>query len=359
MKLLMTADAVGGVWTYALELVAGLRARDVEVHLAVMGPPADTAQLNDAARCGAAAIYRNDAALEWMPDPWADLDAAGDWLLDLAARVRPDLVHLNSYVHAACEWETPVVCVGHSCVLSWWEAVKGEPAPPGWERYRDAVARGLSAASTVVAPSRWMLDELTRLYGAGEGRVIHNGLDLPAGSAGCGEGDRLVVTAGRLWDEAKNAAAVLEAAPELRWPVVVAGADVDGVPNATGLGRLPRRDLLEQLATAGLFVLPARYEPFGLGPLEAALSGCALVLGDIPSLRELWEGAAIFVDPTDPVALRDTCNDLIEEPRALARWAERARRHASSYSRAAMADAYLELYRHAVRPLAESSGVRS
>ncbi len=32
--------------------------------------------------------------------------------------------------------------------------------------------------------------------------------------------------------------------------------------------------------------LPARYEPFGLSVLEAALSGCALVLGDIPSLRE-------------------------------------------------------------------------
>ena len=40
----MTADAVGGVWTYALDLAAALRDRDVEVTLAVMGP-AMTAQL--------------------------------------------------------------------------------------------------------------------------------------------------------------------------------------------------------------------------------------------------------------------------------------------------------------------------
>ena len=38
MKILMTADAVGGVWTYALDLAVGLAPRGVEVVLAVLGP---------------------------------------------------------------------------------------------------------------------------------------------------------------------------------------------------------------------------------------------------------------------------------------------------------------------------------
>ena len=39
----------------------------------------------------------------------------------------------------------------------------------------------------------------------------------------------------------------------------------------------------------------ARYEPFGLAVLEAAQAGMRLVLSDIPSFRELWDGAATFV----------------------------------------------------------------
>ena len=43
----------------------------------------------------------------------------------------------------ACRAIAPVVIVAHSCVLSWWQAVKGESAPPEWERYRDEVRRGI------------------------------------------------------------------------------------------------------------------------------------------------------------------------------------------------------------------------
>jgi hypothetical protein len=49
MKVLMTADAVGGVWTYALELSGALARHDIEVVLATMGPLPDTA-LRDSVR---------------------------------------------------------------------------------------------------------------------------------------------------------------------------------------------------------------------------------------------------------------------------------------------------------------------
>ena len=352
----MTTDAVGGVWTYALELVAGLRSHGVEVHLAVMGPPPDAAQLQEAEASGAAAVYENDAALEWMPDPWRGLETAGECLLDLEGRLEPDVVHLNSFVHGALAFRAPVISVGHSCVLSWSQAVRREAAPPTWDLYRDRVRTGLAAAREVVAPTRWMLYELQRLYGVRGGQVIYNGLEgiRPAGARA-----PVVVAAGRLWDEGKNVAVVLQAAPKLSWPVVIAGTDAAGVENARGLGRVTRPDLLQRLSTAGLFVHPALYEPFGLGPLEAALCGCPLVLGDIPSLRELWDGAAAFVDPGDPPALVERCNELIADAGTRADLARRAFERASTYTRATMADGYLSLYRELAPSSATTAGARA
>src|SRR4051794_27365470 len=103
MRVLMTADAVGGVWTYALELAHAL---DAEVTLATMGPRPDDDQL---AAVGTLEHRHCDFALEWMPDPWADVERAGEWLLRLAEEVEPDVVHLNAYAHAALPWDVPVV----------------------------------------------------------------------------------------------------------------------------------------------------------------------------------------------------------------------------------------------------------
>jgi glycogen(starch) synthase len=81
-------------------------------------------------------LYESRFELEWMADPWSDVARAGDWLLELEQVIQPDVVHLNSYVYGALSWRRPTLVVGHSCVLSWWAAVKGEAAPNSWERYR-------------------------------------------------------------------------------------------------------------------------------------------------------------------------------------------------------------------------------
>jgi glycosyltransferase involved in cell wall biosynthesis len=98
------------------------------------------------------------------------------------------------------------------------------------------------------------------------------------------------------------------------------------------------------MSRAPIFALPARYEPFGLSILEAALAGCALVLGDIPSLREHWDGVAIFVPPDDPGLLRLALRSLIDDPQLRQTLAMRARRRALGYSARRMALAYLGAY---------------
>ena len=126
VKVLMTADAVGGVWTYSLELADALSARGVEVSLAVMGGAPSAGQRTELARVAASRSARvRPFALEWMEDPWQDVERAGDVAAPLAERLEPDIVHLNGYVHAASPWAAPVLVVAHSCVLSWCEAVRG------------------------------------------------------------------------------------------------------------------------------------------------------------------------------------------------------------------------------------------
>jgi glycosyltransferase involved in cell wall biosynthesis len=95
---------------------------------------------------------------------------------------------------------------------------------------------------------------------------------------------------------------------------------------------------------AAIYALPARYEPFGLSALEAGLAGCALVLGDLPSLREIWEGAALFVNPDDDDALASVLGDLICNGGTRAAWAARARRRALRFSARRMSAEYLAAY---------------
>src|SRR5215216_1784745 len=288
MRILMTADTVGGVWTYALELANALAPHGVEVELATMGRPLDHDQRAELARSAVADLHESAFALEWQQDPWDDVDRAGRWLLGLEDRVRPDLVHLNGYAHGCLPWQTPVVVVAHSCVLSWWEAVKGERPPPEWDRYRQTVEAGLRAAQAVVAPTQAMLDALSRHYSfRTTSLVIHNGRTFAPAAR---DKEPFVLAIGRFWDEAKNVAALQRVRDDLPWPVVLLGS-------GSALGRLPAEQIASYLARASVFASPARYEPFGLSILEAGLAGCALVVGDVPSLREVWRDAAVFVPP--------------------------------------------------------------
>ena len=340
----MTADAVGGVFTYARELTSGLADEGFDVVLVVLGPAPSRAQARALGALPLASYHQLTCALEWMPDPRGDVERSGALLLEVAHEEEIDLVHLNGYAHAALAFGVPLLVCGHSCVLSWHEAVRRRPAGPEWNAYRDAVERGLREADVLVAPTQALLDDLVRLYRPScELQVIPNGLDAVRLRPLARE--PYVLGAGRVWDEAKNLLALDRVAPSLPWRVVIAGDAADLEPtSAEFLGHVPAVALEHLLGHAGIYAAPARYEPFGLGVLEAGLAGCPLVLGDIPSLRELWDGAAVFVDPFDDDALRHALTWLIDDEAERARLAVAARRRALGYPRARMAGAYARLY---------------
>jgi glycogen(starch) synthase len=347
----MTADSVGGVWTYSLQLASELGERGIEVTLVVMGGKPSPDQAREAARIGNLTLIGTDFRLEWMSDPDADLIMAGEVLLELEAERQPDIVHLNGFYHATLPFKAPVVVVAHSCVSSWWRACRKTPLPLEWSAYGERVAAGIAAADLVVAPTQAYLDEFVALHGRPRrAQTIPNGRDPARFSAGPKR--QVALAAGRLWDEAKNISTLCRAADGLSRPVMIAGdatapdgRSIDTCGNLLWLGRLSAEEIAARMADAAVFVSPARYEPFGLAILEAALSACALVLGDIPTLRELWDGAAIFVDPEDEHALRNALDLLLGDSELAAALGDRARERATGYTSARMADAYLSAYR--------------
>jgi glycosyltransferase involved in cell wall biosynthesis len=212
----------------------------------------------------------------------------------------------------------------------------------------------LLRADALAAPTRAFAESVASLYELPRRlAVIHNGRNaLPAITL---ERRRVVLTAGRLWDEGKNLAALDRAAARLSAPVLAAGP-TEGPNGArvwlghlTRLGALDEHALAHHFASASVFASPARYEPFGLAVLEAAQSGMALVLSDRPGFRELWDGAAIFVDPEDTdafVAALEQGLDAAEE------WGARAQAASRAYSAARMATETVALHRSVLPALA-------
>jgi glycogen synthase len=350
-KILMTADTVGGVWTYCMELARSAEWKSVSICLATMGAKLSRSQSAEAAALENLEVVESGYKLEWMEEPWSEVEAAGEWLLELEDRFEPDIVHLNGYAHGALPFKAPKVVVAHSCVLSWWEAVKGVAAPSQWDLYREYVLGGLRDADAIVGPSAAMLENIERLYGPSENsRVIYNGCDAHA--FGRTRKEPFILAAGRLWDEAKNIGALASVSDSVPWPICVAGDNqgpqckekIEPGPGITCLGKLHRSELAKWYSRASIYALPARYEPFGLSVLEAALSGCALVLADIASLRELWDGAAVFVNPNDSAELEGALQRLIADPDGIRALSQAAEIRARSYTISRMAAAYLELY---------------
>jgi glycosyltransferase involved in cell wall biosynthesis len=346
IRVLMTSDAVGGVWTYATELASALAAMEAEVHLVTMGPPPQgekRAMLRDRR----VRLIESPLALEWQNPAGEDFDNARQFLEDLEDTIEPDIVHLNSFREANFDWLAPVVVVAHSCCNSWGLACNDTAwlSEPRWQHYTCAVGSGLNKAKAWVSPSHALHNAIRDLYRPNSpGTVIWNGVSPARPSTH--QKSRFILAAGRMCDSAKNIGTLARASTGLDWPVVVAGptSGLATFGELTLLGDLSHSALLSRMQHAAIFVSPALYEPFGLSVLEAASAGCALVLSDIPTFRELWNEAALFVDPKDDGALHDTLATLCRDDGKRAQLQLAAQERSQRYSLTSTVNAYRALY---------------
>jgi glycosyltransferase involved in cell wall biosynthesis len=354
LKVLMTADSVGGVWRYAMDLCMAVRAHGVEPIIAGLGPRPHAIQEREAFHSGIKLVWL-DAELDWVATGPPALEQAARLLDRVIGDFRPDVLHLNTPALAhLVSGSVPRVAVLHSCLASWWAAVRRTALPREWEWNRDHVERGLRAASLVVVPTQAFAGAINAIYGPlPRLSVIHNGSRAANAVLLEATKEPRVMAAGRWWDEAKNLAALRAAAPEIAWPVEIAGplagpngARVDAGP-LRSLGTLGAQACTARMEKAALFVSPALYEPFGLSVLEAAGRGNALALADIPTFRELWDGAALFFPPRDRELLARSVNRLIDDRLLRADLAATAFERASIYSLDVQAQAMVQAWRHA------------
>jgi len=364
MRVLLTTDTIGGVWTYTKELTEGLLQRSHAVALVSFGrlpSPEQTAWcstvggLYGSEFCFAA----SEAPLEWMEGNDKAYAGGADLLLKLIDSFRAELLHTNQFCFGRLPTPIPKLVVAHSDVLSWAAACRSQGLDPSpWlNQYRSLVQTGLAGANAVVAPTHWMLQALGERFTLPmEASVISNGRDLPLPPQPARQ--RLqAVTIGRLWDEAKGLSLLAKVQAPL--PIFVAGEDQHGsssAPQSLGqampLGRLTEESLFELLRSSTIYLALSAYEPFGLAPLEAALCGCAVVARDIPSLREVWGQAALYF--RDAQALNRLLAQLACDPELLRTFQQRAMRCAGLMSRAHMTELYLELYRRVLKPVSPS-----
>ena len=348
---------------------------------------------------GEANLHLRQAPLEWQvpaaPDGltldaaqrahWQAVDAAGRWLQQTAQQIGADVVQLCTYRHAA-KWRsiprsthtadspppegpgattctppaprTPrppaVVLTAHSDVASWWQAVHESPPPPAYDIYLEGVRAGLAAADQRVMLTAAQVDALQDaglLDEDADTSVIYNGVDFLNSSVSdqSERNRRGVLVVGRLDDAAKNAAVLRSAALTLGRDLTLVGLDerqaaTMGLASATATGWLPPSEVAAVLGHARVFAAPALYEPFGLAAVEAARAGCALVLADLPTYRELWFDAAIYVDPRDPDAWARTLTTLHKDPLRTIEHAQRAEHRAQRFNHRIMARKYQEIY---------------
>ncbi len=359
MHVLITSDTLNGNWTYTRELVSGLITRGFRVTLVSFGGiplPEQTAWMD---RLYGLTYHPTAFRLDWMEEGQHDFADASDYLCSLIADAKPEIFHSNHLCYGALACDIPRIVVAHGDLITWWKAVQGrEPRPSAWLRwYEQTISEGIASSSALVAPSEWLLNSMRACYGsARREQVIHHGRNPIFFNPYTSKEDSMLAV-GRLIDPAKQVSLLTQHPQAL--PVCIVGdeeppanltvrADVkfqDGVGDIALRGPQSEAQMRMLYSKASIFAGTARYEISGMNILEAALSRCALVLNDVPALRELWGNAALYFQTNDAQSLADTVRLFADDPQLRRNFANRAfQRARESYNSHRMTDNYVQLY---------------
>jgi len=210
-----------------------------------------------------------------------------------------------------------------------------------------------------VAVTRFIATSNQRLLGVPRVEMIFNGIDL-AGlpvfakeereeirqRLGCGEGDFLIVTAGRLAEQ-KGQSFLIESigllnpqTPNIKGVIFGEGPARQELQNqiaSRGLeskismpGSVEQASLFRAMAAADVFVFPSIREPFGLAAAEAMARGTPIVASAVDGLPELIEDGVSgkLVQAGDAADLAHAISALVSDPALRLQYATAAKKRA-------------------------------
>jgi len=186
--------------------------------------------------------------------------------------------------------------------------------------YKFLIPKIAKKAKIIFTVSHFSKNEIVKHYNIDPIKivVVYNSVTaFPISEKPVNEHGRYILIVGSL-DKRKYIHNLIEAFHKLKddnLKLLIAG-DVNSIFNNTDnnslksnvnvlvLGRVTDNELSQLYSNALIFIYPSLYEGFGIPPLEAMYYGCATIVSDIESLREVCGDASLFVDPynTDDIA---------------------------------------------------------
>lgn len=352
-RILITVDPTGSAWTHVAGLARSLAKRENEVRVVTFGPAPSPERRAEMEKDG---VTLTHIALSGPTTDPSFVAAAREALSMIVEEFDPSVVQIDRCAFGDLDFgEIPKV-LDVACDRTTRVA-----------RGRGPARKGLLGADAVVSPTRALADEISRRF---EYRrpvsVIPPGIELGDApiSVSLGRPKKSgVMYYGRVDEKADGFDILVESIKRLGMaepPRVMIGGEGARSPLPGWISDAGWLDATGRAAAFGkaeIAMLPAREEPFGLIAAEAALSGCALLLSDVPTYRELWSGAAVLVKPDDPDAFADALRALLSDERKRSEVARLCRARAlSGFSSDRMVEEYMDVYRRIKRARSKRAG---
>jgi glycosyltransferase involved in cell wall biosynthesis len=209
--------------------------------------------------------------------------------------------------------------------------------------------------------SQAVADHYTAAYGLEKISKVYNPIDLELIKGISGERGDAVVLPGRLVHEKghHDLISAIALMPKPHPPVIFVGGgpmrealEVDARESGVEikfLGVMPHERALQTVATAGVVVIPSRFEGFGLAALEALALGCPVIATNVGGLPEVLGDVGSIVPAGDVQALSRSLQMALADEEWRSNQFELGPRRAANFSLNVIAEHQIELYKAAMR----------
>lgn len=343
LKILMITDTSSSVWRYVMSLCKALEPYKVEIHLVNLGDNLSEEQKMQMEDVSCLHLYNCSSKFGRRDVFESDFNIVKNEFDSLYNEIAPDIVHNNTDYRITYNLECPVISVFNFNSDNNLENSKDQES---FDNYLD-MDEEIKSSNVIIAPSYSSLEHVKTKIPI---EVVYGGLDGVSDYSL--EKEYIVLSAGGFWDNGKSIMLLSAIAKKIEWPLCIAEESkkiaeqqrAKQYENVFILERLPQAKLQHYMDRSSIFIMPSKYEKFGLTVLIAAKSSCALILPDTSFYREIWGDSALYFTSYDEEQAYFICQLLISDERLRNEMAKSAFERSRKFTAERMAGEYFNLY---------------